>query len=266
MRRKDREENMIRRLFVFLAVIGMGWSAQAAAQTTCPNGVPASAAGICPIFVQGDPSCVNAAQICGVNIIQQLVFYPAAGSSFGVTVKRIGSAVDVKDTQSAPDQQFGRPGIDVIIARRNGAFVYCGADILHDVVTAPDRQAPNQVTICFAKGPCGLKPADVASACNVYNNRYLGTVANFLQAYRVGPLEQDVNICGCPPFVARFCDFKAPVLDEEGKQRFVACNQNRSPLKATEAEGTTTIGTDSCVLRTIGGRRILIDSATGQLC
>ena len=252
-------------LFVFLAIVGLRWITEAAAQTTCPNGAPAIATGICPIFVQGDPSCVDAAQICKISVVKQVVFSPPSNSTIeGVTVKLVGSAADIKDVYSTPDQQQGRPGMDALIARRNSAYIYCGIDIFHDVVTAPGKQSPNQVTICFAKGPCGLSQTGVANACNVYNNA--GVTANFLQAYKVGPLEQDVNICGCSPFVARFCDLRAPILDEESKPRFAACNQDNSPLKSVEAEGTATIGTSTCVLRTIGGRRILVDSSTGQLC
>jgi len=257
---------MIVRLLTFFAIAGLGWSSGAAAQTTCPNGAPPSAAGICPVFVQGDPSCVEAAQICSINSSQDpVVFSPVISSSkSGITLKVVGTGVDVKDTTSTPNQQLGRPGFDAVIARRNSAYVYCGNDTLHDIYTAPGKQTPNQVTVCFAKGACGLSPEGVTNACNVYNSA--GVTANFLQAYKVGPIQQDINICGCSPFVARFCELRASVLDEDGNPRFVACNQDSSPLKSVEAEGTATIGTNTCVLRSIGGRRVLIDSTTGLLC
>jgi hypothetical protein len=257
---------MIKRLFAFLAIAGLGWSNGAMAQTVCSNGAPPSAAGICPVFVQGDPSCVEAAQICSINSNQQpVVFSPVTSSTIsGIRLRVVGTAVDVKDTFGAPDQQLGRPGFDAVIARRNSAYVYCGNDTIHDIYTAPGKQTPNQVTVCFAKGPCGLSPEGVTNACNFYNST--GVTANFLQAYKVGPIQQDINICGCSPFVARFCELRTPALDEDGNPRFVACNQDSSPLKSVEAEGTATIGTNTCILRSIGGRRVLIDSTTGLLC
>lgn len=251
-------------LSLVVGLAGIAVSGQAFSQVTCPNGAPPSASGICPVFIQGDPSCVDAAQICDIDPADQVIFSPVGGSADGVAVRVVGTGVDVRDILSAPDQQLGRPGMEVIIARRNSAYVYCGVEVLHDVVTAPGRQTPNQVTVCFAKGPCGLTPTRVSNACSAYNSG--GTTANFLQAYQVGPRDQTVNICGCSPFVARFCDNRTPVLDENQDPRFVACNQNGSPLKSVEAEGTATIGTNSCVLRTIGGRRVLVDSSTGQLC
>ena len=270
MRRNERVENMTPRLFVFLAIAGLASITEAAAQTVCPNGASPSASGICPVFVQGDPNCNDAAQICSIvqGLQVPLVFSPPPGTQVGVTVTLSGTSAVVKDTNITFDQQLGRPGIEAIIARRNSAYIYCGTEILNDIVKAPGNQAPNQVTVCFAKGPCGLEPGPLTSACNAYNPVPTSPTANFIQAYKVGPIEQAVNICGCSPFAARFCDVRAPVFAGPGdtNPRFVACNQDASPLKSVEAEGTATIGTNSCVMRTIGGRRILIDTATGSLC
>lgn len=155
--------------------------------------------------------------------------------------------------------------MEIIIARRNGSYVYCGTEILRDLVRAPGTQAANQVTICFAEGPCDLNATPVVNACNAFNSG--GGTANFLQAYRVGPTEQDVNLCGCPPFAAQFCDIRQPRnVGSPPSASFVACNPDSSALKSAEAEGTATIGGNTCVMRTIGGRRILIDSTTGKFC
>lgn len=260
------------RLFVFLTMAALGWSTEVAAQALCPNGAPRSAAGICPIFVQGDPSCIDAAQICSIaqGLQAPIVFSPPPGPPGGVdgvVVTISGTSATVRDTNTALNQQLGRPGIEAIIARRNSAYIYCGTEILNDVVKAPGNQAPNQLTICFAKGPCGLSLDNVSNACNAYNTP--NVTANFVQAYQVGPVEQEVNLCGCSPFVAQFCDIRSPVFAGPGdtNPRFVSCNPDgKQVLKSAEAEGTATMGTNSCVMRTIGGRRILIDTATGSLC
>ncbi len=263
---------MTPRLFVFLAIAALGWSTQVAAQTLppCPNGGPRSAAGICPVFDQGDPDCEVAAQICGFAEGLQFVFSPVPNSGSGITVTVSGTSATVKDTLVTPNQQDGRPGIEAIIARRNSAYIYCGTEILNDVVKAPGSQAPNQVTVCLAKGPCGLSETQLINGTNGVCDRY-GATANFVQAYQVGPIEQNVNICGCSPFVARFCDIRAPIfappVNNIPQPRFVSCNPDgQQVLKSAEAESTATMGTNSCVMRTIGGRRILIDTATGSLC
>lgn len=251
------------RLIALLALAGSCWTTGSVAQTTCPNGAQPSAAGICPIFVQGDPNCTDAAQICSIvqGLQEPLQFSPPPGSLQGVTVTLQGTSAVVKDTNTTVDQQSGRPGIEAIIARRNSAYIYCGTEILSDIVKAPGSQAPNQVTVCFAKGPCGVDPLQLPTACNIY-----GGNANFLQAYKVGPIQQDVNLCGCGDFKARFCDIRPPTFDGDNP-RFVSCNPDgKQVLKAAEAESTATMGTNSCVMRTIGGRRILVDSATGTLC
>src|SRR5438477_6605418 len=102
-----RKNNMNTRMLFFAALAGISWSSPVVAQATCPNGAPASAAGICPVFVQGDPSCVDAAQICGINVAQQVVFSPPGGSNSGVVTKVVGTAVDVQDVFSSDDQQLG---------------------------------------------------------------------------------------------------------------------------------------------------------------
>jgi hypothetical protein len=254
-----------RSLFAFV-IAGLGWSPEAAAtHITCPNGAQSSAAEICPVFVQGDPSCIDAAQICSIVVGQQVVFSPPPNgnpSGSGITVTISGTTAVVKDTLTTVDQQKGRPGIDAIIARRNSAYIYCGTEILSDIVKAPGTQAPNQVTVCLAEGPCGLEPTNVINACGPY-----GGTANFLQAYKVGPVEQEVNICGCGDYKARFCDIRAPIFDGSGNPRFVSCNPDGEQiLKSSEAESTATMGENSCVMRTIGGRRVLIDTETGLLC
>src|SRR5436305_14406274 len=91
-----RKNNMNTRMLFFAALAGISWSSPVVAQATCPNGAPASAAGICPVFVQGDPSCVDAAQICGINVAQQLVFSPRGGNHRGGVNKVFATAVDVQ--------------------------------------------------------------------------------------------------------------------------------------------------------------------------
>lgn len=264
------------RLFIFLAMAALGWTTEVAATTTlCPNGAPASAAGICPILVQGDPSCADAAQICKIDVDQSFLFVPNT-SHDGVTVSLVGAtSANVKDTLTVIDQQTGRPGFEAVVSKSaSAAYIYCGINVLNDVVTAPGPVSPTQVKVCTAKGPCGLSPTAVTNACNVYN--YPIRKIDFLQAYKVGPIAQDTNICGCSPSVARDCDQRAPIFVgsysstsrtySNPTPRFVSCNPTGAQLKSAEAEGTATIGTNTCVMRTIGGRRILVNSTTGTLC
>lgn len=267
---------MTPRLFVFLAIAALGWITEAAATTiTCPGGAPASAAGICPIFVQGDPGCTDAAQICKIDVDQSFLFVPNT-SHDGITVSLVGAtSANVKDTLTVIDQQTGRPGFEAVVTKgASAAYIYCGINVLNDVVTAPGPAAPTQVKVCTAKGPCGLSSTEVTNACNVYN---LPTrKIDFLQAYKVGPIVQNTNICGCSPSVARDCDQRAPINVGSYSStvrtyytptpRFVSCNPGSAQLKSAEAEGTATIGTNTCVMRTIGGRRILVNSTTGLQC
>jgi hypothetical protein len=252
---------MFLRLVVPVTVIvgALGTAGQAVAQT-CPNGAPRSAAGICPVFFPGDPSCADAFQVCGFPPEAQIVVSPPRSvltGSFRIEVTAVGAALDVKDV-SPVSQQNGTRGMEILVARRNGAYIYCGTSLLHDVVRAPGTGSPSQLSVCWAKGPCGLDEVRVGEVCTRYNPAGSRT-ADFLQAYLVGPLEQSVNLCGCSPAIAQFCDARQPILDTEGNPAFVACNPDGSPLKSAEAESIATEGTDTCIWMTIGGRRILVD-------
>jgi hypothetical protein len=249
--------------FKQVAALGVAVSALACAELvvaqTCPSGAPPSAAGICPVFFPGDPSCTDAFQVCGFSPEGQIVVSPPRSSSngaFQIEVTPLGGALDVKDV-SPPSQQNGTRGYEAAIVRRNGAYIYCGTSVLHDTVRAPGNGTPSQLTICWAKGPCGLDETRVGNVCNQYNQPT--RTADFLQAYEIGPLEQDVNVCGCSPAVAQFCDARQPILDQQGNPRFVACNPDGSPLKAAESESIATEGTDTCIWMTLGGRRMLVD-------
>ena len=242
---------------------GFGPAADVAAQI-CPATATSSAAGIKPIFVPGDPSCADAFAICGFQEGAQIVRSPPSSlltGAFRIQVAPAcgGAALDVKDVSPA-SQQNGTPGYKVAIVRRNGANIYCGTGVLHDVVRPPGTGTPTQLTICWAKGPCGINETQVGNACAQYNQPV--RKADFLQAYKVGPIEQDVDVCGCAPSVAQFCDARQPIFVPQTsppEPRFVACNPDNSPLKATEAESLATEGSETCIWMTIGGRRVLVD-------
>jgi hypothetical protein len=289
MRGIGKELNMVPRLFVFLAVGGLGWVTGATAQTAppCPN--PLSAGGICPIFEPGDPNCVRAAELCGrndINFNNFLVFSPPTNPStinFVTVTPAGGNKVDVDDNLSPDNQQLDRPGMDILIARRNSAYVYCGINILRDIVSAPGSQAPNQLTVCFAKPVCTLPQTgtgSVTSVCSAYNSATTRT-ADFVQTFQVGTSEQNPSLCGCPPagtgqkdVGARACDSRAsPAPLVSGEPSFVACNPGSvehptepAALKGVDSEGIANIGLNSCTYVSIGGKRYLVDSVTGQKC
>jgi hypothetical protein len=249
------------------ALGGLGWIPQGVAETNCPSGAPASAAGICPVFVPGDPSCADAVEICGVSKEGQVVVSPPKSfrtGPFQIEVTTMGYAIDVKDV-SPPSQQNGTRGYEIAIVKRDGANIYCGTSVLHDIVTAPGSRSArtgshrwSKLTICWGRSPCGLDETRVENACSQYNDPYTRR-ADFLQAYEIGPIEQEINLCGCAPAVAQFCDPRQPILDQQEDPRFVACNPNNAPLKAAEAESVATEGTDTCIWMTIGGRRLRVD-------
>jgi hypothetical protein len=268
------------RLFRNLVIIGAVATAlwpvsHASGQTvTCVNGAAPSAAGICPIFVPGDPSCSDVIDICGITRTspndEVFLSPPRSGvhrkGAFEIQVDVIGSSLRVRDV-SPTSQQNGTRGYEVAIVRRNGAYVYCGTSVLDDVVRGPGSGTPTQLSVCWAKGPCGIDETRVANACTQYNPAGGVRTSDFIQSYEIGPLEQDVNVCGCPrqppepPTLSQFCDARQPIFSDFEKQlpRFVACNPDGSPLKSAEAESIVTEGTNSCIWMTIGGRRVLVD-------
>ena len=273
---------MTPRWFVFLAIAGLGWSSGAAAQT-CTN--PFSAGGICPIFQQGDPGCAEAAQICGVDVdlTKTLVFSPPTNPptlNFVTVTAAGGNRLDVDDNLSPDNQQLDRPGMDILIARRNSSYIYCGINILRDQVSAPGSLAPNQLTVCFAKGVCSLPQTAVTSVCSAYNSA--SRTADFIKTYQVGTTEQNPSLCGCPPsptdqkdYGARSCDPREapPVGSPTAEPSFLSCNPGSAlfpgqpaTLKGIGSEGTANIGTQSCTYVSIGGKRYLVDTTTGLKC
>ena len=272
-------------LFAFLALAGLGWITEAVA-VECPG---KSAGGVCPIFQQGDPSCEVAAQLCGIELISDelqpsLVFAPPGITSTkdSVTVSPVSgtNSLAVDDNLSVK-QQLDRPGMDIIIARRNSAYVYCGINLLHEFVTAPGTQSPNQVTVCFAKSSCSLPETGLAgsveSVCSAYNSA--SRTADFIQAYQLPDEQnkQNVSLCGCPStntdhnFAARFCDSRTSTF-VNNQPSFVSCTPRATAassvpiLRNVESQGIATEGNATCSYITIGGRRLLVDSKTGSLC
>jgi hypothetical protein len=238
--------------------------------SACPHGLPPSAAGICPVLALPTTSCGDAAAICGIRRAtgdsEVVVSPPRTGSfqsesgKFKIQVNAYGSTLRVREISDA-SQQNGTQGFEAMVVKHRVhhvpvALVYCGTSVLDDVVKGPGER----LSVCWASGPCGVGEDRVDDICAQYNPSEGPRTADFVQSYLIGPIEQSVNICGCAPAVAQFCDPRPPIGDsEEEITRFVACNPNNAPLKATESEAVSTEGSDTCIWMTMGGRRILVD-------
>lgn len=220
-----------------------------------PASAQTSTAGVNPTFLPGDPSAEAIAGACGIgpdDIRFSLSLSPVASpppSQFSATFTVSGDTLAFTDTSSPPDQFNGTKGIEVVAVRRNGTHVYCYADQVSDSqLDPPGNGAPNQVTVVWGPGPCPFTDAELAPICSAYESLLdpESTESVFLQGHVVGA-SQPVNICGCPPAEALFCD-------EETVGSCVPAGEG--PFAGSEFTGSATAGTNTCeqVTTTVGGR------------
>ncbi len=97
--------------------------------------------------------------------------------------------------------------------------------------------------------PCLLTDAQVAAACLAYENPNNEARKNYLQAHLIKP-QQPVNICGCLPEVATFCD---PSLIFPAAE---SCPPGQGGITGLDTQATVTTGTATCQ-RVISGGRVL---------
>jgi hypothetical protein len=236
---------LIKRLFAAATIAGLaGWAIPALGQT--------SDSGVNPTLISGDQSPERIASVCGLSpadVRGQLVLSPPTSSpppgDFDVDVTVSGDRLAFTNS-STPDQFNG--GIGAVGVRRNGTYVYCyPAEARADAnLDAPGSGTPNQVTFIFGPGPCPF--SDVTTLCGVYNTPE--RTVDFIQGHLTGT--QEVNICGCPPAEANFCDAALP----PGTEGSCVPPGQTSEFQGSEFTGSATVGTGTCeqLTTTVGGR------------
>lgn len=219
-----------------------------------------------------NPTCQNAVVICNIpRLVHELEitdvktsagtkctsgtcsrtdFDPVSGVTFEVSWQVVSAtgAVNVADLTAAIfSQQADVPGFEAVIGEgRNGSNVYCGFNrTAVDGVVAPVINTPTKITFCWASGPCLQSPEEVEEACLAYENPNDPNRKNYLQAHRVAP-QQPINVCGCSPEVAQFCDPSIPGSCPSGN------------ISALATQGVATSGTATCQRVVIGGRSVFI--------
>ena len=230
--------------------------AVAAAAVLSGSAIPALAqssdSGVNPILISGDQSAERIAEVCGLaaeEIRGQVVLSPPSApppaGEFSVQVTASGDRINFRDTSSL-DQFNGTAGVEAVGVRRNGTYVYCYEDRVTDRnLDAPGSGNPNQVTVVWGPGPCPIE--DVAPLCSIYNTPE--RTVDFIQGHLLGT--QEVNLCGCPPVQAAFCDPTVP-SGTEGS----CIPAGETEFRDSEFTGSATIGTGTCetITTTVGGR------------
>src|SRR5262245_60061422 len=164
-----------------------------------------SDAGVVPIFFAGDagqtPTTIAAA--CHIPLLDNRAIQkssPPWSNAFGFSaqITFTGETIAFTDTSSpAPDQFNGTLGIEAVAVRRNGTYIYCYHDQVHDGhLDAPGNGTPNQVTLVWGPGPCPLNDTDVAKVCAIYNPPGAPPTVDFIQGHQIEPKEP-INLCGC---------------------------------------------------------------------
>ncbi|WP_436643394.1 hypothetical protein [Microbaculum sp. FT89] len=246
----------VRTLITLAFVAGAGLSTGAVAAEMCDGVYDRTPAGICPLYVQGDATCADAAEICGfvLDPSQTVEFTPTSlpQQSGGVWATIVnGTEVQIEDVRN-DSQQKGRKGFEATITRRNGSLIMCGDSVVLDQVQSPINNAnklPANVTVCFARGPCPVSQGQVATICGAYD-----TMPGFVQAFEIEPQEQDVNLCGCGTNLANFCNGD---LTPTAPGEVNSC-LGGDPLTALDAISMGTIGNNTCVYEKVNGRRMKI--------
>jgi hypothetical protein len=227
--------------------------AMTAAAVLSGSAIPAFAqssdSGVTPILISGDQSPERIAAVCGItaaNIRGTVVVGTSADPGFSVQVTPNGTErINFTDT-SSPDQFNGTRGVEAVGVRRNGTNVFCYQDRITDTsLDAPGTGTPNQVTVVWGPGPCPIE--DVTPLCAIYNTPT--RTVDFVQGHLLGT--QQVNICGCPPVQAQFCD---PSVPSGASGSCIPAGETE--FRESEFTGSATIGTGTCetITTTIGGR------------
>jgi hypothetical protein len=236
--------SLIKRWFTAVMIVGLvGSAAPALAQTAVSD------AGVAPILLQGDQTPTAVAAACHIPFLpgRQLQLSPSTpGGSFGefgAQITASGEFIAFTDTSSpAPDQFNGTLGIEAVGVRRNGTYVYCYHDKVHDShLDAPGSGAPNQVTLVWGPGPCPLDDATVAEVCAAYNPDPQNPTVDFLQGHQVKK-NQPVNLCGCEQEIS-FCD---PALSPGTPGACFPAGQTQ--FQEGQAQNSSTVGTGTCKL------------------
>jgi hypothetical protein len=171
-------------------------------------------------------------------------------AQLSVTISAAGTAFLDETDES---QQTGTPGVDAVAVGKSlgdPANVYCYIDAVADslIEAATGNKVPTRLEFYWSRGPCLLSQPSAVDACFAYEDPNDEDRKNYLQAHLLVPV-QDINICGCPLEVARFCD---PLL-ATGVQG--ACPAG--DFTALTTQGVVTTGA-TCQRVVIGGRAFFI--------
>jgi len=248
--------SLIKHWFTAATIVGiLGLAMPALAQT--------SAAGVNPKLLSGDQTAAAIAAACGITDVRFSLelsppTQPPPAGEFDVDVTVTGNTLAFTDVSDPPDQfdltagdQFnGTRGIEAVGVRRNGTHVYCYEDQVTDSGLDPPGTGVNQVTFVWGPGPCPFD--DVTAICEAYNGPGdINRTVDFIQGHVAGAT-QPVNICGCPPAEATFCDATLP----PGTAGSCIPEGQTTDFQGSEFTGSATVGTGTCeqVTTTVGGR------------
>lgn len=219
-----------------------------------PASAQTSTSGVNPTLISGDQSPERIAEVCGIDLADirgEVVLSPPSSTpppgAFTVGVTVTGDKLAFTDA-SAPDQFGGTKGVEAVGVRRNGTYVYCYDDTVADSnLDAPGSGTPNQVTFVWGPGPCPFTDAELAPICAAYEGVDPAATEVFVQGHLLGA-SQPVNICGCPPAEALFCD--------EGTVGSCIPEGESEAFTGSEFTGSSTTGTGTCeqLTTTVGGR------------
>jgi len=145
------------------------------------------------------------------------------------------STFSFEDTSGAPNQQADTPGVECVISRSSSlANVYRRVNWLSDSGLMPPGGSLGQIRFCWSEGPCKEKQDNVAASCGNWNQGDGTPAAHFLQGHLATP-DQPINLCGCPPTVARLCDPTVPVAQG-------GCFDPGQGLTSIDTQAATTAG------------------------
>jgi hypothetical protein len=139
---------------------------------------------------------------------------PAFSGQFRVAVTVAADSTfsfeDLSLVGVSESQQADTPGVECVISRSSSlANVYRRVNWLSDSGLMPPSGSVGQIKFCWSEGPCKEVQSNVGSSCTSWNQNDSTPGAHFLQGHLATP-DQPLNLCGCPPVVARLCDPTVP--------------------------------------------------------
>jgi hypothetical protein len=157
------------------------------------------------------------------------------------------------------NQQADTPGLECVISRSSSlANVYRRVNWPSDSGLMPPGGPLGQITFCWSEGSCKEKQGNVSSSCSAWNQSDGTPGAHFLQGHLATP-DQPLNLCGCPPVVARLCDPTVPA--GQG-----GCFAAGAGLTSLDTQAATTAGESTSSAAALGLSILATPTCTSSQC